>query len=113
MIYDTHGKNDNPVIATVCYPDGGYLWFPCEGGLGDKADSIYIDVTIPNMKVKETYLSPKTGEKETKNMPIMVVSNGVLAKMKRNEDKTKKTYYWRHRHPIADHNAMIANFNIT
>lgn len=113
LVYDTHGTNDNPVVATVCYPDGGYLWFPCEGGLGDKADSIYIDVTIPNMKVKETYINPKSGEKETKNMPLIAVANGVLAKMTRNDDKTKKTYYWRHSHPIAAHHAMIAISNFT
>lgn len=113
LIYDTHGTNDNPVIATVCYPDGGYLWFPCEGGLGDKADSIHIDITIPNMKVKETFTNPKSKKKETKNMPLIAVSNGVLAKMTRNEDKTKKTYHWRHSHPIAAHHVMIAISNFT
>lgn len=112
LVYGTHGEHDNPVIATVCYPDGGHLWFPCEKGLGNKADSMYIDITIPIKKVKETFLNPKSGKKESKNMPIIAVSNGVLEKMVRvGEDKKK--YKWRHRHQIAPHHAMIAISNFT
>ncbi|MGH1335417.1 MAG: M1 family aminopeptidase [Aureispira sp.] len=112
LVYGTHGKNDNPVIATVCYPDGGYLWFPCEKGLGDKVDSLYMDITIESRKVKERYKNPKTNEEEEKSMPIIAVSNGVLEKVARLEDG-KKQYRWRHRHRIAPHHILIAISNFT
>lgn len=112
LVYDTHGKNDNPVIATVCYPDGGYLWFPCNKGLGDKVDSLYIDITIESRKVKEIYKNPKTNEEEEKAMPIIAVSNGVLEKVARPEEG-KKQYQWRHRHRIAPHHILIAISNFT
>lgn len=112
LIYSTHGENKNPVIATVCYPDGGYLWFPCEKGLSDKVDSLYIDITIESKKVKEIYKNPKTNEDEEKMMPIIAVSNGVLEKVARLEDG-KKQYRWRHRHAIAPHHILIAISNFT
>ncbi len=112
LIYSTHGKNNNPVIATVCYPDGGYLWFPCDKGLGDKVDSLYMDITIEDRKVKEIFDNPKTGEEEEKSMPIIAVSNGVLEKVARPEEG-KKQYRWRHRHRIAPHHILIAISNFT
>ncbi len=112
LIYSTHGKNNNPVIATVCYPDGGYLWFPCDKGLGDKVDSLYMDITIESKKVTEIYSHPKTGEEVEKAMPVIAVSNGVLEKVARTEDG-KKQYRWRHRHRIAPHHILIAISNFT
>ncbi|MFK7798775.1 MAG: M1 family aminopeptidase [Aureispira sp.] len=113
LVYSTHGQNDNPVIATVCYPDGSHLWFPCNKGLGDKVDSLYMDITIEKRKVKEIFKNPKTGEMEEKAMPIIAVSNGVLEKVARSEDGTKKQYRWRHRHRIAPHHILIAISNFT
>lgn len=110
LIYGTHGKKDNPVIASVCYPNGGFLWFPCKKGLGDKVDSIYIDITIEDKKVTEIFVNPKTKEEEAREMPIIAVSNGVLeAIVKVGEDKKK--YQWRHRHRIAPHHVLLAISN--
>ncbi|BDS11877.1 M1 family aminopeptidase [Aureispira anguillae] len=110
LVYDTHGKNDNPVIASVCYPNGGFLWFPCKKGLGDKVDSIYIDVTIEDKKVTEVFFNPKTKEEEAREMPIIVVSNGKLEGVKK-VDENKKKYEWRHRHRIAPHHVLLAISN--
>lgn len=111
MVYETHGANKNPVIATISYPRGDYLWLPCKKGWGDKVDSLYIDVTIENKKVKEIIKNPKTGEETEQEMPIVVVANGVLAAIEKSEDKKTKTYQWRHRYRIAAHHIMIAISN--
>lgn len=112
LIYSTHGKNDNLVIASICYPDGAHLWFPCKKGLGDKTDSLYIDITIESRKVKEIYNNPKTNEEEEKSMPIIAVSNGILEKVARLEDG-KKQYRWRHRHRISPQHILLAISNFT
>jgi hypothetical protein len=110
LIYDTHGKKNNLVIASVCYPNGGYLWFPCKRGLGDKVDSIYIDITIQDTLVTEIYTNPETKEEEAKDMPIIAVSNGKLEAIKKLEGG-KKQYQWRHRHRIAPHHVLLAISN--
>jgi len=110
LIYDTHGKKNNLVIASVCYPNGGYLWFPCKRGLGDKVDSIYIDITIEDTLVTEVYENPKTKEEEAKEMPIIAVSNGKLEAINKLEGG-KKQYQWRHRHRIAPHHVLLAVSN--
>lgn len=109
LVYGTHGKKDNPIIASVCYPNGGYLWFPCKKGLGDKVDSIYVDITIEDRKVEEIFLNPKTKQEESREMPLIAVSNGVLEVV---EDLDgKKKYQWRHRHRIAPHHVLLAVSN--
>lgn len=110
LIYSTHGKNDNPVIASVCYPNGGYLWFPCKKGLGDKVDSIYIDITIEDKKVNEVFLNPKTKKEEAREMPIIAVSNGQLENVIK-VGENKKKYQWRHRYRIAPHHVLLAISN--
>ncbi|MBL4648493.1 MAG: peptidase M1 [Aureispira sp.] len=110
LVYDTHGKKNNLVIASVCYPNGGYLWFPCKRGLGDKVDSIYIDITIQDTLVTEVYTNPKTKKEEVKEMPIIAVSNGKLEAIKKLEEG-KKQYQWRHRHRIAPHHVLLAISN--
>jgi aminopeptidase N len=107
LVYDTHGKKDNLVIASVCYPNGGYLWFPCKKGLGDKVDSIYIDITIQDTLVTEIYTNPKTKKEEAKEMPIIAVSNGKLEGIEKVAEG-KKQYQWRHRHRIAPHHVLLA-----
>jgi len=110
LVYSTHGKKDNPVIASVCYPNGGFLWFPCKKGLGDKVDSVYIDITIEDKKVEEIFMNPKTKKEESKEIPIIAVSNGNLEGVKKLEDG-KKQYQWRHRHRIAPHHVLLAISN--
>ena len=110
LVYGTHGPKDNPVIASVCYPNGGYLWFPCKGGFGDKVDSIYIDITIEDKKVEELFVNTTTKAEETKEMPIIAVSNGLLEGVEQVEGGKKK-YKWRHRHRIAPHHVLLAISN--
>ena len=111
LIYDTHGKKNNLVIASVCYPNGGYLWFPCKRGLGDKVDSIYVDITIQDTMVTEVFMNPKTKKEEAKEMPIIAVSNGKLEAIQKLENEKKKQYQWRHRHRIAPHHVLLAISN--
>lgn len=107
LVYSTHGKKDNLVIASVCYPNGGFLWFPCKKGLGDKVDSIYIDITIQDTLVTEIFMNPKTKKEESKEMPIIAVSNGKLEGIEKVAGE-KKQYQWRHRHRIAPHHVLLA-----
>lgn len=96
MIWQKHGKEkDVPVIATLSTPYLAHFWYPCKDGPSDKADSVYVDITIPN----QTY----------DGYPLMGVSNGVL------EDSTiteqKRTYRWRHRYPIVPYYLLVAVSN--
>jgi aminopeptidase N len=111
LVYDKHGKKDNLVIASVCYPNGGYLWFPCKRGLGDKVDSIYIDITIQDTVVTEVFVNPKTKKEEAKETPIIAVSNGRLESIIKLKEEGKKQYQWRHRHRIAPHHVLLAISN--
>jgi hypothetical protein len=110
LVYDTHGKKNNLVIASVCYPNGGYLWFPCKKGLGDKVDSIYIDITIQDTALTEIYMDPKTKKEISKEIPVIAVSNGRLETISLLTGG-KKQYQWRHRHRIAPHHVLLAISN--
>ena len=110
IIYSTHGKNKTPVIASVCYPEGASLWFPCKEGINDKSDSIYIDITIKDMKIEQVFINKKTKEEEIKKMPVIAVSNGKLEGIKK-IGNDKKKYQWRHRHPIAPQHVLVAISN--
>jgi aminopeptidase N len=110
LIYSKHGKKENPVIATVCFPNGGYLWFPCKAGLGDKADSAYIDITIEDKTVEELVMNAKTQAEEIKAMPIIAVSNGMMVGVEAVEGGKKK-FQWRHRNRIAPHHVLLAVSN--
>jgi len=94
--YETHG-NDEPIIATLSTPYLAHYWYPCKDGPNDKADSVYVDITI---------------EQQTINgIPVKAVSNGVLDIV--SYSGNKKTYYWQHRYPIVPYYVMVAisNYN--
>ncbi|MBN1998071.1 hypothetical protein JW935_10995 [candidate division KSB1 bacterium] len=96
LAYETHGKNE-PIIATLSTPFLSFYWWPCKDGPGDKADSVYIDITIPQ----------KTAERRE----YIAVSNGVLEKTESGEGK--KTFFWRERYPIVPYYVMLAVSNYT
>lgn len=98
------GKFKNRLIVTACYPQMGYKWFPCRKGLGDKVDSIYIDVTIAQ---KKGWAVIQDKERE---IPYTAVSNGVLEGVSKTDDDKLK-FKWRHRHRIAPHHAVVAISN--
>ena len=94
LVYETHHGNE-PVIATLSTPFLAHSWYPCKDGPEDKADSVWIDITIDKRVVN--------------GIEMMAVSNGVL------EDTmstgSKKTFKWRHRYPIVTYYIMAAISN--
>ncbi|MEZ5358666.1 MAG: M1 family aminopeptidase [Candidatus Zixiibacteriota bacterium] len=92
--YNTHGSNEI-IIASLSTPYLAHYWWPCKDGPGDKPDSVYLDVTIPDTVIN--------------GFELTVVSNGTL-------DNTfgfggKKTFQWRERYPIVTYYVMIAISN--
>lgn len=85
LIFETHG-NDEPVIATLSTPFLAHYWFPCKDDISDKADSVFIDITIPNDTIN--------------NQALTTVSNGKLIH-EINLRNDKKLFRWQHRYPIA------------
>jgi aminopeptidase N len=81
-----------PAIATYCTPYLAHYWFPCKDGPTDKADSIKVDITIP----QETY----NGE------TLKGVSNGVLVNHVVVDGK--ETFYWVHNYPITPYYILVA-----
>jgi len=69
-----------PVISTLSEPYYAHTWFPCKDRLGDKADSVDINITVPS--------------------ELKSVSNGTLVRIIENDDGTC-TYCWQERYPIA------------
>jgi aminopeptidase N len=96
MIWEKHGKEKNiPIIATLSTPYLAHFWYPCKDGPADKADSVYVDITIPN----RTY----------EDKPLIGVSNGVLEDSVITEKN--RTYKWRHRYPIVPYYLLVAVSN--
>ena len=88
-------RNGAPVIATACEPFFSYLWWPCKDGAGDKADSVYIDITVPDTIIN--------------GMELIALSNGVLENV--TTGAGKKTFQWRERYSIATYYIMAAVSN--
>jgi aminopeptidase N len=85
FIYAHHG-NYEPVIATLNTPFLSHYWFPCNEKISDKADSVYLDIIIPDTTIN--------------NYELMALANGKLeANLKLVNNK--KIFKWRHRHAIA------------
>lgn len=104
LLYTTHGADKQPVIASVGYPNHGFLWFPCSQTFGDKADSIHVDVTIEERRAKFTAADGKESA-----VPFIAVSNGVLEGTVKG-DKIR-TFQWRHRFPILPQHIVLAVSN--
>ncbi len=92
--YESHGSGE-PIIATLSTPYLAHYWYPCKDGPEDKADSVYIDITIPELSYN--------------GIELMAVSNGVLENVIDNGDT--KTFEWRHRYPIVTYYVMAAISN--
>ncbi|NOX47856.1 MAG: T9SS type A sorting domain-containing protein [Chlorobi bacterium] len=92
--YESHGSGE-PIIATLSTPYLAHYWYPCKDGPEDKPDSVYVDITIPEL----TY----------NGIELMAVSNGVLENVIDNGDT--KTFEWRHRYPIVTYYVMAAISN--
>lgn len=92
--FDTN-EEGAPAIATFCTPYLAHYWFPCKDGPTDKADSIKVDITIP----QETY----NGE------TLKGVSNGVLTNHVVADGM--ETFYWKHNYPITPYYILVAVSN--
>jgi aminopeptidase N len=85
LVYEYHGDNE-PIIATLNTPFLSHYWFPCNDKISDKADSVYLDIIIPDTIVND--------------YPLIAIANGKLeADLKLINNK--KIFKWRHRHVIA------------
>lgn len=94
MRYETHG-NSEPIIATLSTPYLAHLWYPCKDGPGDKVDSVYLDIIIPDTIINQNKL--------------IAVSNGLLENVI--NENGKSTFKWRERYPIIPYYVMIAISN--
>jgi aminopeptidase N len=101
LIYKEIGDDKTPIIASISEPDHAHLWFPCHNVFGDKADSINIDVTIP-----EKYSTFKDQKGKDQKVPFTVVANGKLVSTLKGEGT--RTYQWKHLYPIHPQHVAIA-----
>ncbi len=102
LVYKEIGKDKTPLIAAISEPEHPHLWFPCHNVFGDKADSMRIDITIPN---KSTKFTDSKGKEQT--VPYTAVANGKLAQTIKNDDDTR-TFVWKTAYPIHPQFATIA-----
>lgn len=95
MRWESHGDNV-PIIATLSTPFLAHLWFPCIDGPADKADSVWVDITLPFASFNE--------------QPLIGVSNGLLHHT--SAPRTGfTTFHWRHGYPIVPYYVMMAVSN--
>lgn len=84
--------SDVPVLWTLSEPYGSKDWWPCRNGVDDKADSIDIIISCPNL--------------------YSASSNGML--VSENDNGIIKTAFYKHRYPIASYLVAFAvtNFKV-
>jgi len=92
--YGIHGANER-IIASLSTPFLAHTWWPCKDGPGDKADSVWLDITIPDTTMA--------------GYPLVAVSNGDFTCITHGGEKN--TYHWRHRYPIVPYYVMVAISN--
>ncbi len=79
MTNDNSPSWGNQVTWSLSEPFSAFEWFPCKQSLKDKADSVYVNITVPS--------TCKAG------------SNGLLVQVEDLGNGTTK-FYWKHRYPI-------------
>ncbi|MFA5419201.1 MAG: M1 family aminopeptidase [Bacteroidales bacterium] len=94
LVYNSHDGNEL-VIASLSTPYLAHTWWPCKDGTEDKADSIYVDITI-----KDTLIAA---------VPVIAVSNGVMDTVI--TIGGKKIFKWKHFYPIVPYYVMVAISN--
>jgi aminopeptidase N len=92
--YGIHGANER-IIASLSTPFLAHYWWPCKDGPGDKADSVWLDITIPDTTFG--------------GYPLTAVSNGDFYCITHGGEKN--TYHWRHCYPIVPYYVMVAISN--
>lgn len=94
--YETHDNNEL-IIATLSTPYLAHTWWPCKDGTQDKADSVFVDITI-----KDSIIA---------GIPVIALSNGILDSVI--SENGKKTFCWKHRYPVVPYYIMAAISNYT
>ncbi len=89
FVQNVHGLDNTPVIWTLSEPYGAKDWWPCKQDLTDKIDSLDVIITTPKI--------------------YRAASNGLL--VKETTIDSSKTYYWKHRYPIAAYLVCLAVSN--
>lgn len=80
----------NPIIWTLSEPFGAPAWWPCKDDPADKADSVFVNATVPNS--------------------LVVASNGLLQAV--NPAGTgRHTYSWETHYPISTYLVSLAISN--
>lgn len=92
--YENHNGNEL-IIATLSTPFLAHTWYPCKDGPEDKADSVFVSVTI-----KDTTIA---------GIQLVAVSNGLLKEV--TSENNFNTYHWEHRYPIVPYYVMVAISN--
>lgn len=92
--YETHGNNE-PIIASLSTPYLAHNWWPCKDGTLDKAESIAVNITIPDTTIA--------------GIPVIALSNGTLQST--TTAGGKKTFHWTHDYPIVPYYVMVAISN--
>lgn len=86
MSNDSSPNWNAQITWSLSEPFSAFEWFPCKQYLKDKADSVQLNITVPN--------NLKAG------------ANGVLDSITTNGNLS--TYHWFHRHPIAYYLISVA-----
>lgn len=90
FVFDQHDNQNH--VWTLSEPYGARCWWPCKDDPSDKADSIYIAITVPGHQI--------------------VASNGLLHSID-TLGHGKKRYQWRELYPIPTYLVSIAIYPYT
>jgi len=93
--YETHNGSE-PVIASLSTPYLAHTWWPCNDGTKDKADSVFIDITIDDVQYS--------------GIQVKAISNGILDEVVTLPDDKLK-FKWKHNYPITPYYVMVAISN--
>lgn len=90
FVQSTH--DDAPIVWTLSQPYGARDWWPCRQTLGDKIDSLDVELRVPEGQFG--------------------VSNGLRVALIREGNEVR--YFWRHRYPIPAYLVCLAvtNYNL-
>jgi len=93
--YETHNGNE-PVIVSLSTPYLAHTWWPCNDGTKDKADTVFVDITIDDVQYS--------------GIQVQAISNGILDEVVALPDD-KIQYKWKHNYPITPYYVMVAISN--
>ncbi len=87
--WDSHGNPPAPIVWTLSEPFGAPAWWPCKDDPNDKADSVFVSVTVADT--------------------LVVASNGLLTDVTSADGKS--TYHWESFYPISTYLVSLAISN--